>query len=510
MADERNLIVETSCGKLEGIFERGLHTFKGIPYAAPPVGELRWLPPRPPKPWSGVRPAKTYGAIAPQESFPLPGLPDESEPQSEDCLFLNIFSPGLDGAPRPVMVWIHGGAFSMGSGSTQMYTTGTIASQGNIVLVTINYRLGALGFLNLDEVTKGKIPSTGNEGLQDQIAALRWVKKNIAAFGGDPENITVFGESAGAMSIGCLLNIPETCGLFERAILESPVGEMARPLDASVRISEEFLKITSLSADDVSGLRSLPVTTLLRAQQETAIKMEQGAAPMIPVADGLVMSEMPLQLFEAGLAFKVPILIGSNLEEDKFFSMMNPKIYKVDEEGLRQHVSKYVIAADIEKLIGAYRTAKAKRGEPTTPFEILSAINTDFMFRKTARRIAEAQCKHAAGGYNYLFRWKSPAAGGILGASHVIEIGFVFGNYHPTLNGSGPEADKLSKEMQDAWVSFARTGNPSCKSLGEWPKYSSGRSTMVFDRTSRLERAVYEEERQIWEKLTELKYSNML
>jgi len=168
------------------------------------------------------------------------------------------------------------------------------------------------------------------------------------------------------------------------------------------------------------------------------------------------------------------------------------------------------MAADIEKLIGAYRTAKAKRGEPTTPFEILSAINTDFMFRKTARRIAEAQCKHAAGGYNYLFRWKSPAAGGILGASHVIEIGFVFGNYHPTLNGSGPEADKLSKEMQDAWVSFARTGNPSCKSLGEWPKYSSGRSTMVFDRTSRLERAVYEEERQIWEKLTELKYSNML
>ena len=222
-------------------------------------------------------------------------------------------------------------------------------------------------------------------------------EKKHRRFWGDPENMTVFGESAGAMSIGCLLNIPEACGLFERAILESPVSEMARPLDASVRIAEEFLKITGLSANDISGLRSLPITTLLRAQQETAAKTGQGAAPLIPVADGLVMPEMPLQSFEAGLAFKVPILIGSNLEEDKFFSMMNPKIYRVDEEGLRQNVSKYVAAADVGKLIGAYRTARAKRGEPTTPFEILSAINTDFMFRKTAIRIAEAQCKYAAG-----------------------------------------------------------------------------------------------------------------
>ncbi len=509
MTKQENVIVEISSGKLEGVFENNLYVFKGVPYAAPPVGDLRWLPPKPPRPWSGVRPAKTYGEIAPQEPIPLPGFPDEAEPQGEGCLFLNIFSPGLGGARRPVMVWIHGGAFSIGSGSASMYTTGTIASQGNIVLVTINYRLGALGFLNLDEVTKGRIPSTGNEGLQDQIAALRWVKKNIDAFGGDPENVTVFGESAGAMSIGCLLNIPEACGLFERAILESPVGEMARPLDASVRIAEKFLKITGLSANDISGLRSLPITTLIRAQQETAVKTGQGAAPFIPVADGLVMPGMPLQSFEAGLSFKVPILIGTNLEEDKFFSMMNPKIYRVDEEGLRRNVSKYVVAADVGELIRVYRTAREKRGEATTPFEILSAINTDFMFRKTAIKIAEAQCRYAAG-YNYLFTWKSPAGGGVLGACHVIEIGFVFGNYNPTLNGTGPEADKLSKEMQDAWVSFARTGNPGCQSLGEWPIYGNGRSTMILGRTSRLEKAVYEEERQIWETVNELKYSNML
>jgi para-nitrobenzyl esterase len=503
------MIVETGCGKLEGIVERGLYVFKGVPYAAPPVGELRWLPPQPPAKWSGVRPAKTYGTTAPQPAELLPVLPSEPEPRNEDCLFLNIYSPGLDGSRRPVMVWIHGGAFSMGSGSARMYSTGTLASNRGIVLVTLNYRLGVLGFLNLNEVTKGRIPSTGNEGLLDQIAALKWVKENIAGFGGDPENITVFGESAGAMSVGCLLNIPQAGGLFGKAILESPVGEMARPLDASVRITEEFLRIAGVRADDIGGLRSLDVEMLLRSQQETASKTQQGAAPVVPVADGIVMPRMPLESLEAGSGLRVPTLIGSNLEEDKFFAMMNPKIYRIDEEASRRAVSKYVVAGDVEKLIAAYRNARATRGEPVTPFETLSAINTDLMFRRTAIRIAESQCRYAPGGYNYLFTWKSRALGGKLGACHALEIGFVFGNYEDSFCGGGPEAEKLSKGMQDAWTTFAATGNPSCGSLGEWPKYSDGGSTMILDSECRVAQAVNEEERRIWENVEELKYSNM-
>ena len=186
----------------------------------------------------------------------------------------------------------------------QMYRTGTIASNGNIVLVTINYRLGVLGFLNLNEVTEGRIPSTGNEGLQDQVAALKWVRDNIAAFGGDPNNVTIFGESAGAMSVGCLLNLPEARGLFHKAILESAVGEMARPLDMSVKIAEEFLKIVGLNANDISALRALPIKKLLQAQQRSPVKTGQGAAPVIPVADGAVMPKMPLESLEAGLGFK--------------------------------------------------------------------------------------------------------------------------------------------------------------------------------------------------------------
>jgi len=504
-----NLVVETECGELEGVYERNLYTFKGVPYAAPPVGELRWLPPQPAVAWAGIRPATAYGAIAPQDTSVLPVLPSGPEAQSEDCLFLNIFSPGLDNAKRPVMVWIHGGAFSIGSGSTEMYTTGTIAANCNIVLVTINYRLGVLGFLNLNEVTRGRIPSTGNEGLLDQVAALKWVKRNIAAFGGDPDNITIFGESAGAMSIGCLLNLPAAQGLFHKAILESAVSEMARPLDMSVQITEQFLRISCLRADDITGLRTVSPEVLVRAQQETARQMEQGAAPVIPVADGLVMPKMPLESLEAGRGFQVPTMIGCNLDEDKFFSLMNPKLFKIDEEGLRQRAEKYVVAEDVPKLLAAYRKARRKRGEPIDPFDLFSAINTDVMFRKTAIRVAEAQGKYGPGGYNYLFTWKSPASGGRLGACHVLEVGFIFGNHNAVFNGSGPGADRLSMQMQDAWTGFARTGNPSCKSLGEWPQYKAGRATMVLGEESRVENAVMEEERQIWDTLQELPFSNM-
>ncbi len=509
MAMQGSLVVETASGRVEGAIVHNLAAFKGIPYAAPPVGDRRWLPPQPCEPWTGVRPAGSFGTIAPQNVLPFPGLAEKPEPQSEDCLYLNVFTPAADGARRPVMVWIHGGAFCMGSGSSRSYTTGTLAANGGIVLVTLNYRLGALGFLNLKELTGGRIPATGNEGLQDQVAALRWVKENVAAFGGDPDNVTVFGESAGAMSVGCLLNFPEARGLFHKAVLESPVGEMARPLGMSVELAGEFLSTLEVSTRDVAALRGLPPDRMLRAQKKVAAKTGQGGAPFIPVADGTVMPAMPLASMEAGLGFRVPTVIGCNLEEDKLFSMMNPRLYRMDEEGLRAAAARFVAARDVDRLIAAYREARRGRGDSVTPFEIYSALSTDVMFRKTALRIAEAQCRHAAGGYNYLFCWKSPAAEGKLGACHALEVGFVFGNYDASFGGSGPGAEKLSAEMQDAWVSFARSGDPSSARLGAWPEYSEGRASMIFDGNSRVEHAAYEAERRVWETVEELEYSNM-
>ncbi len=297
MISKKNTLVETKAGKVEGSFENSVYVFKGVPYAAPPINELRWLPPQPIKPWQGVRAAKSFGPIAPQTVRPgsvaLPGL-HEPESISEDCLFLNIWTPGLDSNRRPVMVRIHGGGFSMGSGSQSVISGDKLALNGNVVVVTINYRLGILGFMNLNEITKGRIPSTGNEGLLDQIAALEWVRDNIAVFGGDPENITMFGESAGAMSIGCLMTMSAAKGLFQKAILESPVGELARPLEQSLKIPDEFLDVVRVKADDVDSLRTIPVEHILSAKQEVAIRTGAGVTSVMPVADWKVMPVMPL------------------------------------------------------------------------------------------------------------------------------------------------------------------------------------------------------------------------
>jgi para-nitrobenzyl esterase len=506
----RKALVETRCGRLEGVFTNNLYIFKGVPYAAPPTGEFRWMPPQPCKPWAGIRPANNFGSIAPQIVFPFPGRTGKLEQQNEDCLFLNIYSPGLDGDRRPVMVWIHGGAFCMGSGSMQMYDGRALATNGNIVLVTLNYRLGFLGFLNLGEITGGKIPSTGNEGLQDQIAALQWVKENIAMFGGDPGNITVFGESAGAMSVGCLLNVPEAKGLFHRAIMESPVGEMAHLLDMSVKIAGEFIRTVHLHADDISALRTLPVKKLLQAQREVAERSGLGIALALPVVDGAVMPRVPLKSFEAGFGHRVPTLVGSNLDEEKAFMIMDRKLHKLDEEGLLNAISGFVAAEDVPRLVGIYRKTRATRGEPVTPYEIYAAVSTDIKFRKTAILIADAQCKYARGGYNYLFCWKSKMAKGALGACHGLDVGFVFGNYRAVFGENGSPADKFSKQMQDSWVTFSRTGNPSCRSLGEWPQYCDERATMILDENSRIERAFREEERQaVWKASPKLKRYNL-
>jgi para-nitrobenzyl esterase len=510
---QRDAVVSTKCGKLEGTFEKGLYVFKGVPFAAPPVGELRWLPPQPCQPWTGVRKAVAFGAIAPQTlmqggPMDIPGF-NEVEPQNESCLFLNVFTPGLDDARRPVMVWIHGGAFAMGSGSQSQYHGTALVQRGNVVFVSLNYRLGVLGFLNLKEATGGKIPATGNEGLLDQIAGLEWVRDNIAAFGGDPSNVTVFGESAGGMSIGCLMSMPKARGLFHKAISESAVGGMARPLKESVEGAREFLDILKTGASDIAALRELKIEQLLAAQGELAVRTGQGLAPAIPVADGQVLPGLPLDVFEAGRAHKVPFVAGSNLDEQKLFSMMDPGFTQMDELALQKFAERIVGVKNAPFLIAAYKEARSRRGEPLEPPELFSAINTDLMFRQTALRMVEAQAKNGQPAYNYLFTWKSAAMGGMLGACHGLEIGFVFGNYEASFCGSGPAADKLSAQIQDAWLAFARTGDPACQSLGEWPQYHNQRQTLVFSKNSRVEKALYEDERRIWETFTDIHLPNM-
>jgi len=497
-------IVTTKSGKIEGSFEGGLFVFKGIPYAAPPVGALRWLPPQPVKKWEGVREAKNFGAIAPQTVMPLGPFVQVDQTQSEDCLFLNIWTPGLNNARRPVMVWIHGGAFTIGSGSDSMYASDVLPRRGDIVMVSINYRLGILGFLRLKDVTDGKIPSTGNEGLMDQVAALKWVKQNIAAFGGDPDNITVFGESAGAMSIGCLMVMPSAKGLFQKGILESGVGSAAASLNVSNAGGAAFLKAADIKKDDTKALRTLTPVQLLEIEKKMMAPDESGNVKItvtMPVVDGDVIPDVPNKLARQGYSKDIITIIGSNLDEWKLFMLMQPAGGPLDEAGMVKRLTALMPEESAINLAAAYKKAREKRDEPATPIDIFTAIQGDSMFRIPALELVEAQQNNKQKVFSYLFTWKSPAMGGVLGACHAMEIGFVFGNYNDMFCGSGPDADKLARLMQDAWLAFARTGDPSCESVGKWPVYGSKRLTMILDKKCHVEAAPYEEERLAWQKV---------
>jgi para-nitrobenzyl esterase len=507
--NEKNVITTTTLGKVKGVCRGEICEFKGIPYAAPPTGARRWMPPFPHESWSGVRDALAFGAVAPQivraggpVQFPGFGTP---EPQSEDCLFLNIWTPGLDDALRPVMVWIHGGGFNMGSSSQPTYWGDVLASRGDVVLVSINYRLGLLGFLNLNEVTGGEIPATGNEGLLDQIAALKWVRDNIRTFGGDPSNVTIFGESAGGMSVGCLLAMPEAKGLFHKAIMESGTGAMARPLDTCVDVSREFLKMSGLKNDDVAGLRALASEKILSILQDLTLAVPGRATPVAPVIDGIVIPGRPLEIAQSGRGLKVPIMVGNNLEEMKIMHVRLPDILKLDETGLVRMLKSTVPSEYMSLLLETYKNARAKRGDSTAPAEILSAVRTDISQRIPAVQLAEAYSKYKQPAYNFIFTWKSPVLGGILGACHTLELGFVFGKYQGSnIYGSGPELEGLSRKMQDAWIAFARKGNPSCDSLGPWPVYYPGRQVMMLGPDCEVKEEPYEEERQLWETIGEV------
>ena len=471
------IIIETTTGKIEGSTENGLFSFKGIPYAAPPVGDLRWRPPQPCQPWKGIRKAQTFGASPPQ---PDTGIKEIAEfcvdgPRSEDCLFLNIWTPGTDGAARPVMVWVHGGIFTMGSGSQASFSGHILASRGNIVVVTLNYRLGVLGFLNLNEVTGGKIPATGNEGLLDQIAALEWIRNNIAAFGGNPQNITLFGESAGGMCIQCLMAMPQAEGLFHKAVLQSSIGPAVRTLDQAEKISARFLQLAG--TEDAAVLSRMPVHQVLAAQLKLN-RASGGKPPTQPVLDGKIICQPPLEAVKNGASPHIPLLGGTNAQEWKLFSATNPEMAKMDSASLNTRLQRLFPAEQVSGLIDKYRQVLLRQGEPAAAVDIFSAVRTAMVFREPLDRYLEARCLHEKDVYSYLFTWKSAAFGGVLGACHGLEIGFVFGTFEAGFGGSGPEAAKLSLKMQDAWAAFARSGDPSCESTGYWPRYGEKKETL--------------------------------
>jgi para-nitrobenzyl esterase len=497
------VIVETANGKLAGERLDTHDRFRGIPFAAPPIGALRFRAPKPAPKWAEVRDALRFGASAPQNPSFLPGM--ESGEQSEDCLYLNVYTPRADGARRPVLFWIHGGGFTGGSGGQALYDGGRLAARGDVVVVTINYRLGALGYTHL-------AGGDANLGQRDQIAALAWVRENIAAFGGDPAQVTIFGESAGGMAVATLLGMPAARGLFRGAIAQSGAAHHVHSPASAARVASTLLEALGLGTTDLGKLRDVPVAKLLQAQAQVLADGSRslGMLAFAPTIDPDTLPRHPLEAVRDGSARDVSLLVGANRDETKLFRMGMAASAELDETGLSKRLRATLRANGVDEshadaLIAAYRQARAGRAS-VEPFELLDAIDSDRTFRVPAIRLSEAHAATQPRSYQYFFTWCSPARRGTLGACHALELPFVFGTLDaPTMDrfaGKGPEVDALSTRMMDAWIAFARSGAPGHAAIPAWPEYdATRRSTLIFDRDCTLAHAPLDAERAAWDGL---------
>lgn len=492
--------IETRSGRLRGR-DKGVLVFRGIPFAKPPVGERRFRAPEPPEPWTGVRDATAFGPAVPQ-STPEglcfgPGL--DAGPQDEDCLYLDICTPGTVSRHRPVLAWIHGGDFTRGAGSEPVFDGRALAGRGDAVVVTIDYRRGALGFLYLDELGGEALGAAANPGLLDQLAALEWVRDHIAALGGDPGNVTVFGALAGATSIAALMAMPRAWGLFHKAILQSGgAPELQTRRDATV-VAVEFLTELGRVPREVAALWKTAADELLQAEGRV---LERLASPVLspfrPVLDSQVIPESPVAAIRRGLASDIPLLVGTSRDQCRLHHPTDPREERLDERALLARVAEMAPGADAKRLVAAYTRARSGKA-PVDPRSLWSAIETDGHFRLPAIRLAEAQAAHQPRTYMYLFTWEWPGFGGGLDTGYGLEAPFVFGSLGG-LKGSGPPAERLSCRVMDAWLAFARTGDPNHEGFERWPAYETKRrETMILDRECRVESDPEGTLRRAWE-----------
>ncbi len=502
-------VVATRHGSVRGVEEGGIWSFRGLRYAAPTGGAGRFRPPSAPDGWSGVREAKEFGPIAAQ---PRDGIgsyvPGDPQVQDEDCCSLNVWTAGPDTAtPRPVLVFIHGGAFITGSGSGVMYRGEQLARRG-VVLVTCNYRLGALGFLAHPALADGH-RGFGNWGLADQLAALAWVRDNIAAFGGDPANVTVFGESAGAMSVADHLGRPGR--LFRRAIAESG-AVLAASAAAATTIAERLAAELGLRGVDRDALAGVPIDELLGAQARIVADVDHGIGlPFQPVVDGGLLDRHPADAIAGGLNAGAELVIGWNRDEFRVFAYGVRNLDGLDDKGVAALVGRYLRGGGLEadrldagEVLALYRSVASRAGTHISSRALLETVATDWLFRIPALRLASAHAAAGGRAFAYRFDWESPFLGGALGACHGIELPFVFGTFEDQFvglfAGTGEDAAALSDALQSAWVAFATAGDPSCEALGRWPAYDpSRRATMVLGRAPHLEDAPDEETRAFWD-----------
>jgi para-nitrobenzyl esterase len=502
-----NLVVDTTCGPVRGADTGGVRAWKGVRYAAPPVGDLRFRAPQPPARWTEVADATRYGPCCPQPIFPNMPL-DLGAPQGEDCLRLNVWASAdaRPGDAKPVMVWLHGGAYVLGSSSQPLYDGRRLAGTGEVVVVTVNYRVGALGFLDLSSFPTSGRRFDSNIGLRDVLAALGWVRDNIAAFGGDPEKVTLFGESAGAGIVTSLLASRAAEGLFAGAIAQSSPATSVYDRDRARRVAEAILDRLGIAASDADRLSDVPTAALLAASQEVFDEVpvrNPGILAFVPIVDGELLEDYPVKLAQEGRSLPVPLIVGTNKHEAALFRLMRSPLMPITPRAITSMFDQ--IAAEqpdlrlpTEEQIGSAYSRVRRRARSLS-------IATDVGFRMPSVWLAEGHSR-VAPVYLYRFDYSTPLLKLLLvNAAHATELPYVWGNLggpkDPTLKlGGAKTAEAVSARVRTRWINFAVRANPEGPP-GEpgWEPYRAGdRACLIIDKRDSVVRDVDADIRAAW------------